>query len=122
MFFSFWTSFLSLALIGVALATLSTDASVVENVPWFHGKLTVDNSTVALSDAKFYAGLSILVIDCSGTTCPPRSESWSDVTCNAYFNGCNACVSAAESAFTTVIIAFLTQLLSMNNTLQRSSG
>lgn len=114
-------SFVSQILLSASLASLSKTPSVVKHVPWFNGKLILYNASSTV-EVDFYAGLQIIVTDCSGNVCPDHSLEWSAVSCDNYFEPCSDCVSSADSTSTTVLIGFITQFLQMSGNVQRSTG
>jgi len=124
MFVAFWFSFISLILLGAAVACVSTDPDNIKNVPFFTGVLTVDKADGTTAELDVYAGLKRVVIEgCDlGAQCPPQTTAWDSVNCDQYFNNCNACADASLGSVTMVIMSFVTQIPQCTGDLGRSMG
>mmetsp|Transcript_10104 Transcript_10104/g.16601 ORF Transcript_10104/g.16601 Transcript_10104/m.16601 type:complete len:304 (-) Transcript_10104:528-1439(-) len=129
MFSAFTVSFIAFILICAAMGSLSTSASVVKNVPFFTGKLTITNETLYTNEGlsgtiDYYAGLSVVVYEgCeTGANCPPHTQSWDDVTCNNWIETCDECKDAATGSISTLILALITQLPQITTDIQRSAA
>jgi len=124
MFVAFWFSFISLILLGAAVACVSTDPDNIKNVPFFTGVLTVDKADGTTAELDVYAGLKRVVIEgCDlGALCPPQTTAWDSVNCDQYFNNCGACADASLGSVTMVIMSFVTQIPQCTGDLGRSVG
>lgn len=131
MFIAFWLSCFVQLLLIITLFSLSQDATVIKSISYFQGKIKFDVNDIESYDIKFYAGVNMITTDCdyissdySNTInhCPDETISWSDVECNSYFENCNSCKDSSTGASSTIISAFITQFLSINSNLQRSTG
>jgi hypothetical protein len=125
MFWAFWISFISWVMLGAALGCISTSSSVVTDVSFFQGTITITDPVTDLkTDMTYFAGLKRLVVNnCDlGDLCPPHSQPWDSVSCAKYFSGCDSCRDASEGSVTMVIMSFVTQFPQLNGNLGRSKG
>jgi hypothetical protein len=125
MFWAFWISFISWVMLGAALGCISTSSSVVTDVSFFQGTITITDPVTDLkTDMSYFAGLKRLVVNnCDlGDLCPPHSQPWDSVSCAKYFSGCDSCRDASEGSVTMVIMSFVTQFPQLNGNLGRSKG
>eukprot|EP00603_Paraphysomonas_imperforata_P003605 CAMPEP_0114432854 /NCGR_PEP_ID=MMETSP0103-20121206/11380_1 /TAXON_ID=37642 ORGANISM="Paraphysomonas imperforata, Strain PA2" /NCGR_SAMPLE_ID=MMETSP0103 /ASSEMBLY_ACC=CAM_ASM_000201 /LENGTH=252 /DNA_ID=CAMNT_0001602563 /DNA_START=45 /DNA_END=803 /DNA_ORIENTATION=- len=108
-------SFLGLILSLVVLIGLSTDADTVQDTAWNVGE---SNS------ADFYIGPNVMIATSGGQT---FKQEWDDVDCENTVlvqDGADACTSCADAALgivSTVVMAFITSITTLQTNVQRST-
>lgn len=108
-------SLLGLILSLISLIGVSTDADTVKNIAWNVGES---------SGVDYYVGLNVMVIEAGGETV---KKEWDDIDCsnwNVIANGsdiCDSCADATAGIISTVVVAFITSITTLQTDIQRST-
>ena len=108
-------SLLGLVLSLLCLIGVSTNTDTVKNLAWNTGEST---------GVDFYVGLNVMIIEGSGQT---LKQEWDSVDCtNSNFiedtsDICNSCSEAATGIISTVVMAFITSITTLQTDIQRTT-
>jgi hypothetical protein len=124
MFAAFWSSFLTMVLLSIPFASLSTTGSTIRDTNWASFTIKTDSGSASVSSIAhydFYLGLRQAAVSCSGSNCAYHEETYSLSSGQCSFDFCQQCASAAEGTETGAFLGFITMIVQLSGDLTRST-